>query len=391
MSSSRNLARHLEPPLSNERLDRQWEGVLRRSNRRPRAPLAALGIGLAAACAVVLVLVFRSFDASPELLEGASVETSGTNSQVITLAEGSRVELTPATLLEFPIVQRQAVRVSLKRGEARFDVAHVPDRTFTVVTRPVEIEVRGTRFRVQVSEGPRGRVTVSVEQGRVEVRRSGSEEAGHQLAAGETWSVAVEGAAPVPAAPVVTHRAEPSAVPAPSATAPATGSAARPGPSASADAPDQFSELVKARKYREAYASLGPSGFSRELGQANARRLLELADAARLSGRPAEAARAFDRLRRAHRSDPRAGLAALELGRLRMDSLGDVSGALEAFTDAAALARSEAVREDAEARKVQALERLGDVAGCARARDAYLARFPSGIHAANIRRRCATR
>jgi tetratricopeptide (TPR) repeat protein len=119
--------------------------------------------------------------------------------------------------------------------------------------------------------------------------------------------------------------------------------------------------------------------------------LLELADAARLSGRPAEAARAFDRLLRAHRGDPRAGLAALELGRLRMDNLGDPAGALEAFSDAVALAKSGAVREDAEARRVQALERLGDIARCVRARDAYLERFPGGIHASSIRRRCTTK
>jgi transmembrane sensor len=390
MSSSRNLARHLQPPLSSDRLDRQWEGVLQRSNRRPRVSGAVLGLGLAAACAVVLVLALRSFDASPKALEGASLETSGTNRQVITLTEGSRVELSPATRLEFATVREQAVRVFLKRGEASFDVTHVPERTFTVVTSPVEIAVRGTRFRVQVSDGPQGRVTVSVEQGRVEVRRSGSNETARLIAAGETWSIATEGSAPAPAASV-SPQPEPSASPPSVAPAPATGSVARPGASASSEASDQFSDLVKARKYREAYTSLGPNGFSRELGQANARRLLELADAARLSGRPAEAARAFDRLRRTHRSDPRAGLAALELGRLRMDSLGDVSGALEAFTDAVALARSAAVREDAEARKVQALERLGDRAGCARARDAYLARYPAGVHAANTRRRCAAK
>jgi transmembrane sensor len=386
MSSSRNLARHLQPPLSSERLDRQWEGVALRSKRQRTVPLVAVGLGLAAACAVALVLALRSPGAPATALEGASVETSGTNSQLITLAEGSRVELSPDTRVEFSTVREQAVRVFLKRGEARFDVAHVAARTFTVVTRPVQITVRGTRFRVRISEGPEARVTVSVDQGRVEVQRSGSNEAVRQIGAGETWSMALAGATETRAA---SSSPAPSAEPPPTASAPPPSSAVRPAPSAPAEAPDQFSELVKARKYREAYASLGPSGFSRELGQANARRLLELADAARLSGRPAEAARAFDRLRKTHRGDPRAGLAALELGRLRMDSLGDLSGALEAFTDAATLARSGAVREDAEARKVFALERLGDKSGCARARDAYLARFPTGIHAASIRRRCS--
>ena len=391
MASDRNLARHMQPPLTSARLDRQWEGVLRRSNQRRRVPLAAVGLSLAGACVVALVLAIRGLESEPRAFEGASVETSDTSSQVITLAEGSRVELSPATSLELSTVREQKVHLVLKRGAASFDVAHVAGRTFTVVASPVEIAVRGTRFRVQFSESPPARVTVSVDQGKVEARRSGSNDAVHPIAAGETWSVAIDGAAPVPAASAPERPPAPSAQLPPASSTPSVDSATRPVSSASPETPDEFSELVKARKYREAYATLGPSGFSRELGQANARRLLELADAARLSGRPAEAARAFDRLRRNHRGDPRAGLAALELGRLRMDSLGDLAGALEAFSDAAALARSGTVREDAEARKVQALEGLGDIARCARARDAYLERFPSGIHAASIRRRCTTK
>ncbi len=116
--------------------------------------------------------------------------------------------------------------------------------------------------------------------------------------------------------------------------------------------------------------------------------MLELADAARFSGHVREAVTPLDRLRRKFRSDPRAALAAFELGRLRMDSLGDPSGALEAFADAIALAPSGPVREDAQARQVQAFEAVGDTTRCAQARDAYLARFPNGIHATSIRGRC---
>jgi hypothetical protein len=70
--------------------------------------------------------------------------------------------------------------------------------------------------------------------------------------------------------------------------------------------------------------------------------------------------------------------------------LGDPAGALEAFDDAVALAPSGAVREDAEARRVQVFEALGDRGRCIRARAAYLARFPNGIHAAKMRKRCTS-
>jgi transmembrane sensor len=381
MQNARNLARHVQPPLSPERLDRQWAGVARLSGTKPRLSLRS-GFAFAAAAAAVALVAFAVVRSPAPALEGASVETSGTSSQLITLAEGSRVELAPATSLQFTSVRPDAVRLVLKRGAASFDVVPAASRTFSVVAGQVEVVVRGTRFRVELAEQPASKVTVSVEHGTVTVHRLGSDGV-REIGSGETWS----SVAPVASAPAAS---------APAASAPAVAATPAPVP-AVASTPraeatvDRFSELVKARKYKEAYASLGPDGFTRELGSASARRLLELADAARLSGRPAEAARAFDLLRRNHRGDSRAGLAALELGRLRMDSLGDPSGALEAFSDAAALARSSSVSEDAEARRVQALERLGDFKGCVRAQSSYLKRFPDGIHAASIRRRCVAR
>lgn len=97
-------------------------------------------------------------------------------------------------------------------------------------------------------------------------------------------------------------------------------------------------------------------------------------------GRPLDAARAFDRLRHTFPRDRRAALAAFELGRLRLDSLGDPRGAEEAFREAMALGPRSPFREDAEARRVEALSRMGDGAGCAAARDAYLARWPNGTY-----------
>ena len=112
----------------------------------------------------------------------------------------------------------------------------------------------------------------------------------------------------------------------------------------------------------------------------SAKSLFDDAQRARREGRTADAARAFDKLRRTYRGDPRAALAAFELGRLRLDALGDPRGAEEALRDAMALGPGSPFREDAEARHVQALSRMGDTKGCARARDAYLARYPSGVY-----------
>src|SRR5262249_18278345 len=78
------------------------------------------------------------------------------------------------------------------------------------------------------------------------------------------------------------------------------------------------------------------------------RELLSRASDARAAGKYRDAARALDTIRRRFRGDPRAGLAAFELGRLRLDTLGDPAGASEAFADAVALAPEAPFREDAE-------------------------------------------
>jgi hypothetical protein len=115
--------------------------------------------------------------------------------------------------------------------------------------------------------------------------------------------------------------------------------------------------------------------------------LLQLANEARIAGRVKDAATAFDTLRRRYRKDPRAGLAAFELGRLRLDSLGDPLGAVEALLDAISLAPEATFREDADARLIEAYDEAHDPR-CHVARQDYLARYPKGVHAAAVAVRC---
>lgn len=116
-----------------------------------------------------------------------------------------------------------------------------------------------------------------------------------------------------------------------------------------------------------------------------------MAKDARVHGRARDSAVALDALRKRYRGDPRAGLAAFDLGRLRMDSFGDPRGALEAFNDAIAIAPGAPFREDAEARRVALLDAMGGGAACVAARDAYLARYPAGAHAGVVAKRCGGR
>jgi hypothetical protein len=116
--------------------------------------------------------------------------------------------------------------------------------------------------------------------------------------------------------------------------------------------------------------------------------LFEQANAARLAGRASEAAAAFDELRLRHPTDTRAGYAAFMLGRIRLNSLDDANGAVEAFTFALAHPGGGFFREDAEARRVEALAKAGRTLECCQARDRFLASHPGAVRAALVAKQC---
>jgi hypothetical protein len=89
-----------------------------------------------------------------------------------------------------------------------------------------------------------------------------------------------------------------------------------------------------------------------------------------------------------HATDPRAGLAALELGRIQMDHLANPGAAVVSLNRALKLAPRASFREDALARLAQAYARLGRDADCRRARDAYARAYAHGIHAATVSKLC---
>lgn len=327
------------PSIDEARLARQFDRAFTRSaqiQRNRRVVRAGAMVALVAAV-IGLFLFFGRPKSTPQAasLEGTVFEAT-TGPQSITLADGTRIETAARTQFQFAIARREATRIVVSRGELDFDVTHDPARSFEVVCGDHVVRVIGTHFHVAY-DGIR--FSVAVARGRVRVEGAqGSIEVG----AGERWSHGDE--EPPPIAPMI----ELPIVPAPSTTGPAP----------------------------SAHVESAADVFGR-------------AQTARLAGRSAEAAREFDALRTRHRNDPRAGLAAFELGRIRLDDLGDPSGAAEAFADAIALAPAASYREDAEARRVEALDRLHDSTRCIAARDAYLARYPNGVFRAAVTKRCA--
>jgi transmembrane sensor len=297
--------------------------------------------------------------------ERATLQTAS-DSLDVALHDGSRIQLLKETRLALAEAEATAVEIALERGRVDCDVVPNPARRFVVRAAGVEVRVTGTRFSV---ERQGSRISVTVDRGSVEIGRHDDATPLRRLSAGERWSLDTSEAhalrepvqAPEPLEP------KPSSVPDPTPTS------------------------LEARKQD----SLTDRGAASEPDPAkpmdlSAKQLLERANQARRDGDARAAAQDYQLLLNRFPGDGRAGLSAFELGRLRMDRLGDLPGAVEALKRAVQLAPGSGFREDAMARLVTAYQRTGQTSACKQARERYLSAYPSGVHAQKVARACAS-
>ncbi len=348
-------ARYVQPNLTEARLQRVWLGVADRLPGRQRGRRVwrwAGALSLAAACVAALWFISPRFDGERDadsLLAGAVLETAS-DSLTMGLIDGSSLKLDHASRVEVAKSGPGGVRLKLKRGRIDCDVKPRKGSPFVVVADGVEVRVVGTRFSVATQRDAEShRVEVHVQRGVVEVRARGSSAEVVRLPAGRSWSQVIR-TGPAERVKQDERAAEPAAPPA-------------------------SAEVPKVRESTEKPAE-GP------------RELLEEANQLRREGRVRQAAERYEMLLNKYGSDPRAGLAAFELGRLRMDRFGDTKGAIAALEKAMALAPGSGFREDALARVVTAQARSGNRAGCIRARERYLKSYPKGVHRQAVLDQC---
>jgi TolA-binding protein len=350
------LSKHVVVDVSPARVARVWAAVSARLDTAPSAgrrwvvrSLVAVGAAGALALGVVSVQRFRGGAEAPSAWQGAAFETSG-DAMAVKLDDGSRLEVAAHTRVKVTENRPSNVALDLQHGRVDCDITPRKDRHFAVMAAGVEVRVTGTRFSVELAT-PR-RVEVEVQRGSVEVAWRGAS-APKRLAAGERWSVDLDQPIAEGSAPKASEAPEPP-------SAPSAVDAPRPS---AAPAP-------------------------REPAVAGPRELFDLGNAARRAGDGAGAAHAYELLLEHHPKDARAGLAAFELGRLRMDRLGDIHGAIQALQRAVALAPGAGFREDAMARLVDAYAAAGATERCRSAQSAYLESYPSGVRASAVARRC---
>jgi hypothetical protein len=368
-----SLSKYIVVDDSRARADRVWFRVSARLERGRRGSMRRT-LQLLAMCAAVVV----AFCAGWIVTQGrtptgwAHLETSG-DAVSFELRDGSRLTLQKQTRVELRESSDSRVALELERGHLDCSVTPNPRRAFAVAAAGFEFLVLGTQFGVDLSL-ERRRLEVDVQVGSVAVYRRGKSEPELALHAGQRWAVdLLETLAPA-AALAASSPASDTALPSALASTSAAGDA---GADASPAAPAADSRDAVTR----------PSN-SRSRARLGARQLLDRANAARRAGDLMGALRAYEQLLATYPNDSRAGLAAFEVGRLRMDRLGDVRGALAPLERAANLVFDPGLREDAMARLVRAFDVLGQNEQCLEARGRYLESHPTGVYVGSVAEAC---
>jgi hypothetical protein len=380
MSQEPRLSRYIVADATPEELARQWHNVEARLGRRPRRRAwMPLTLALTGAVAIAFWLSHRGTREPTWTTQGAPAE--------VVLADGSHMALRPASRVRLTEHGPGQLGLRLEQGGARFEVRRDPRRQFRVSAGPIDVVVTGTIFGVAIADAT-AQARVVVEQGTVEVRRKADDRLLARLRAGESWSSA-RGMPPIATEPLLAPPSEgpPSHATSPEKSVPASSPSA--APSTPGPRPASATRTTAAPRPDAKRAVPGPAMPSEPAQDgrptlSEPRALLEQANVARRKGDVKEAAALLETLRVRHPGDPRAALATFELGRLRMDALGDLPGAVAALQQSIALAPTGVFREDAEACLATAYARLRDGPRCERARETYLRHYPSGTHAAEV-------
>jgi len=340
--------RRMDPRWDAPRVESALGGVHAKRRRRAVARTAAVGAALAIALAFP---AFSRWWAAGGSTRGATPVAVGAPAEAprprgITLRDGSTA--TPlddrsdlAKLEDGP----SRVTMEVVGGGGLFDVVPNHARLFRVRAGSVTVEVLGTSFTVE-RRGDEARVEVL--RGRVRVLWPEGE---------TTLSLGESGVFPRPSAEATPAPHEPRRV---LATKRA------------------WSELAQAGDYAGAYDVLRDAPASAVADEPEA--LLLAADAARLSGHPADALPYLVRVVRDHASDARAALAAFTRGRVLPGE------AAAAFAEARALSVGGSLAPDALAREVEAWHRAGRP-DLARAKaEEYVGLYPDGSRLRSVRR-----
>jgi transmembrane sensor len=391
----RDLTADVAPEITEGRLSRQWASLER---RLPGVRVGGFSMLRSAALVVPALCLFlwlgtTHWTQRDRALSSGAVIESADAPFTVQLRDGSSLELAAQSQLRVLRDQPSGVKVEIGTGRVSFDVKHAEKRSFEVIAGVVSVRVVGTQFHVVKAARREGmEIEVAVKRGVVEVQRSDRSGDVRRLAAGETWSVWVAAEPVAPPTPPVAPPTPPVAPFAPPLAAATRAPVAEQEPAEVVPnvdaAPLAQTTRSAGKRSVESAATLSASHSDGRMSIEGVRALFLRANVARRAGRMQDAASAYAELLKRFPRDSRAGVSAFELGRVRMDALGDPKGAAVAFAEALRVSRKAEFREDALARLAMAADATGEREVCRRARARYLTEYSSGVHVASLTSLC---
>jgi len=345
--------------LSHRRVAKRLEVTLA-SSKRSRRPWAWSAAGaLALAASVMLWLVLRTAAPQPESTSALAVGSEREPARAL-LSDGSVIDIDRGGRVRVLRDQAEHTQIEVLAGRAEFEVEKRHGRPFVALIRGVEVRVIGTHFSTELDLArPPGLVRIKVQRGTVEVAAPHGERVA-RLGAGDSLEVSLTPERPA-------------------------------GPRSDENAPSSSKSTNPEGEPAESVGGIGSVAAPVVAAPVlEPSKLFQAANDARRSGNVRGAVKAYATLLDQFPRDERAGVAALELGRLRMDSLHAYAPAAQAFRRAIAAAPNDGIREDALARLVEVLDRMHDLPGCLAEQRRYRARYPLGVHSSSVERRCTT-
>jgi len=357
--------RHIQVHWDGARTEDNLRLARQRIRRRGRTRVAASALLLG--MAIALGVSYRHWPGGREAGKPPLVVQDSVG-RGLRFSDGSSARmLDDRSQVEVVTVTAQAIDLRLTAGRGEFEVAPDPGRAFTVHVDAIVVRVLGTRFRVERED--RG-AYVSVYRGTVEVRWPGG---ARVLTKGQTG-----------------HFPEEVAESAPDTQGPSQVTPATPVPSATVSPPPvtptsraRFRALATRGRYTEAYRLLADTP---EVVTRGAEDLMLAADAARLSGHPAQATPYLEQIVRTYRGDVRAPLAAFTLGRILLYQLARPAEAADAFALARRILPDGPLSSDALAREAEAADHAGQGERARGLAKEYVAKYPTGRRLESVRR-----
>jgi hypothetical protein len=145
-------------------------------------------------------------------------------------------------------------------------------------------------------------------------------------------------------------------------------------------APDSWQALARAGKYKAALSAANNTGFDLEVGRSSAEDLSLLGDVARFGGSIDASIKAYLTLRRRFPHTPLAANAAFAIGRMQFDQRGDFAEAERWFANYLAEQPRGALAREALGRRMEALDRSGNLDAARGVALSYQKSYPRGPH-----------